>query len=86
MAKKKKKITFYPHSRLSAQGRGETMRALSSELGLSDGRMRRRRDGFCISEGSEKSTRLEFERHEFGSLFAPEGPSPMRKRTIIKRL
>lgn len=63
------------------------MRALSSELGLPDGRMRsRRRDGFCISEGSEKSTHLEFERDEFGSLFAPEGPSPMRKRTIITKL
>lgn len=85
MGKKKKRITFYPHPRLSAQGRGETMRALSSELGLPD-RRRRRRDGFCISERSEKGTHLEFERCEFGSLFSPEGPFPMRKRNIITKL
>lgn len=85
MEKKPTKITFYPYSRLSAEDRGEIMRALSSELGLA-GMRTKRRDGFCISAGSEKSTHLEFERCEFGSLFAPEGPSPMRKRAIITKL
>lgn len=80
---KKKKLlsTLTPDFQL----RAEAMRALSSELGLPD-MMMRRRDGFCISEGSEKSTHLEFERCGFGSLFAPEGPSPMRKRAIITKL
>lgn len=42
-----------------------------SGLDLPDGWMRRRSGSFSVSERSEKSTHLEFERSRFGSLSFP---------------